>query len=238
MKTIRLWTAILAVVSMAASCGKNELVVTGLSDMGRCDGSVFVSDGGIRYVIRSTDTEEPVPAQDRLFLSFNIVGQNEQGYDIHVKTWATPLVKDWLKATSVTDDDALGHDPVRVSGGWQGGGYLNMEIGVTFLQGSETKHLINLVLNDATADTDTLRLTLRHNGGGESVTPDMLNADTEDTLWETYANGVSMVCFPTEGLLPAGVEEMPFKISSTWYVKDEQGAYSLQERSVIGLLRK
>lgn len=228
----------LAALLLSVACAKSHLIVSGVVAMGSSDGTTFITDEGVRCTVTSCETEKPLPASERLYVIFDIIQQTSQGYDIRVTRWTQPLVKDYLTASSVTDDKALGDAPVKILGGWTGGGYLNLDITLSLKMESETKHLINLVVEDPKADADTLRMTLRHHSSGESLTAAMLNADTEGVLTETYAYGQSYVCFPTRGLLPDGKEEMPFKITSTWITQDEQGGYVEEKVYSIGNLKK
>lgn len=220
---------------LAVACQKDYMMATSLQEMGSFDGKVFVSDRGIKFNIVSDESETPLKdAAERVFVKFDIMRPNSDGYDIVVRSWLIPLVKDWRKRSSLTQDDDFGNDPIRVNGGWIGGGYMNMEVVIYFLPESETRHLVNLVLEDTPPDPDTLRFTMMHNAYGEVPSPQSLKEEDPEVK---YSRGVSTVCFPTEGMIPADKEEMPFKISSTWYAVDDDGNYLLKEQSTVGMLR-
>ena len=146
---------------------------------------------------------------------------------------------DQIKKADITDEDAIGHDPIRITYGWTGGGYLNLNLDLSFKKESTTKHVVNLVLANPPVQEDTLRLAIRHNGASEALTTDILNQDTDGQWNKTYAFGSSLVCFPTEGLLPEGTDQIPFAITGEWYSQNaETREWTLKESRVTGLLKR
>ncbi|MBR6246816.1 MAG: hypothetical protein IKR15_05610 [Bacteroidales bacterium] len=229
----------IASVLLLAACAKSYPVATGLTATGSCDGTTFTSDEGLVFRIVEDKSTEPMGALERVYITYDVVSRIGNEYEIRLLSWTKPLVKGWIKKADITDEDAIGHDPIRITYGWTGGGYLNLNLDLSFKKESTTKHVVNLVLANPPVQEDTLRLAIRHNGASEALTTDILNQDTDGQWNKTYAFGSSLVCFPTEGLLPEGTDQIPFAITGEWYSQNaETREWTLKESRVTGLLKR
>lgn len=192
----RLITAILVILSVAA-CKKDDTILDHMEALGDIGSGVIYGDNGIRFHVAKQSCEDGYQSQDRVMFSCNVLRKlSEREYDIELLEWSRVLKKDILLSDDITDDAAIGHDPIAITNMWVSGIYLNMAILTTFIVGSETKHVINLVLENDT--DDTLRFSLRHNAGGESV------GASEDLDFDNTAFGKSYVSFPIQQFIPRG----------------------------------
>lgn len=229
----------LITILVLASCVKNYPIANGLTAIGSYDGTTFTSDEGIICKIVESTAAEPLQAMERVYIAYDVISHDGNMYSIRLLSWTKPLVKKWLRQEEITDEDAIGHDPIRTTGGWISGGYINIELSLSYRKESETKHVVNLVLANPPVQADSLRLSIRHNGNGESVTTDILNADKAEEWKDTYSFGTSLVCFPTEGILPDDMKELPFAITGDWYYQDaDTKEWSLKESKVTGVLKR
>ena len=225
----------IALALFIAACSKDYPIASGVKEMGSCKDGVFTSDEGISYKIVSDLSEEALGDQERVCVDFDILYPSDGGYAITVNSWWKPLVKPWLRRSALEGNEGLGEDPIRVYSGWISGGYFNLDIYVYIKKESETKHFVNLVLDDLADSPDTLRLNLTHNGYGEVPSLEELDAGDPDGK---YVRGTSTACFPVGDMLPDGADEMPFKISGTWYATTDEGNYILEDYSTEGILKR
>ncbi len=217
----KLFAIVLAVLSIAA-CKKDDTIMYQYTAFGDVSGNTIFTDNGVKFNITKVDGADGYNAHERIVFQCNVLKEiSKTEYNIELLAWTRVSKKDCIMSGEITDDDALGHDPIRLDNAWVAGNYLNMEIAVTFLRNSETKHIVNLVLDQDASDDETLCFVLRHNGNGESVGPG------SSLTFNDVALGRAYFSFPVTDLLPSGVSKN-IKISWEWHKTDEKGELSTE----------
>ena len=207
---------ILLSVVLIAECSKESgTLAYETTEIGSITGSIFKGDGGNTYDI--VEDAAGVKDMERAYVTFDVLSKTaDKRYDIAVKKYQKALVKDPIYLTQAPD--TLGNDAIYLYTAWLSGGYLNMRVVMNFKLNSTVSHWVNLVYDD-TAEMDTLRFHLTHNGHGEG---NILTA-TDTT---GYRNGAAMMSIPIVQLMPSSMNEIPIKVTSTWYERDTSGVYT------------
>lgn len=218
----RILTVVLAVLCLAA-CKKDDTLLNMLDSMGDVNSTTIYADNGVTFRVTKVICDGGFDAQERIAFSCNVLRKvADHEYEIELLGWNRVLRKDFLLSGNA-DPLVVGDDPVKISRAWSSGIYLNMEIETTLIKGSDTKHYINLVLDESSSTEDTLHFTLRHNGYGESVRPD------GDLGFDDVVFGRSYVSFPVQNLIPRG-GAMNVTVDWDWYVTQD-GGYTLQTKT-------
>jgi hypothetical protein len=232
MKRLTVAAAVAAMILCLVSCMRDDTLMYGAVSMGTVRNGQIVTDEGLTLVVAENPCEGDLRAERRVHVIYDVLRKKGPAlYEIGLLRIVNVLVKDAVNL-SESDPDELGDDPVSVSSAWEGGGYINLLVGLSVLKDSEVKHLVNLVLDDE-APTDTLRFTLRHNAFGEYMgSPTVSSKDL--SIVSTY------VSFPVFGLIPVGINEIPIKISWNWHDNAEDGSLIEETRtySAKGILRR
>ncbi|MBR1872996.1 MAG: hypothetical protein IJ795_07305 [Bacteroidales bacterium] len=226
----------IAALALLSGCSKNYPVITNARAFGTISGTSFILDGGQELSIVDNQAEEEYP-QGRVFMYYDIMTIKDNGQDIRVRSWSKALDKDAVKSSDYQDLSELGDAPIKVTSGLISRKYVNLEISLTAKKESGTKHVVNLVWDDTAADqADTLRLYLKHDSGGESVTAGMLNDGTDTS---EYVAATTFACFPMSSLpeVDNGVT-LPVKISFDWYEQDDSGKWTPVTQKIIGYIVK
>ena len=232
MKRLTAAAAVAAMILCLVSCMRDDTLMYGAVSMGVVKNGQILTDEGMTLIVADNPCEGDLKAERRVHVIYDILRKDGPAlYEIALLRIVNVLVKDSVNLTE-SDPDEIGDDPVAVSSAWQGGGYINLLVGLSILKDSEVKHLINLVLDD-TAPTDTLRFTLRHNAFGEYMGSQAVSSE-DLSIVSTY------VSFPVFGLIPVGLNEIPVKISWTWHSNAEDGSLVEETRlySTKGTLRR
>ena len=214
----RILPLLLALTALLSCVKEGYPLLSNTSDIGSLKGRVVTTDGGLELTVTEQNVDLPEGDQDRIFVRFDVLRKTgDRSCDIRLNGWTVPLNKAGLRKSDITDPAQVGDDPIYMESGWFSGGYLNMELVLPILRGSETKHLLNLVFDDANS-ADTLRFRIHHNGFGEVFLPPLPEAEAAK-----YDFGQAMFCVQMNGFLPADKDEMPVKITWPWYETDSQG---------------
>lgn len=202
-------SALIAIISLA-SCKKDDTICYNNLTMGNIVDGNIVSDQGNTFDITGAplDLSQETFKYGRVILLCDVLKKTaENRYDIRLTGIESVLAKEPLPTSVVTpDSEAAVNDPIFVRDIWYGGGYINMLIEFARKSGSQKKHLINLIHEDAATTEDGLKtytFSLHHNAFEE--TP-----DNETVLdFEMYGGYVS---FPVAGL----IQEDEAKITINW----------------------
>ncbi len=198
------------------SCSKEDSpIASGAVASGFVRSGAILTDEGISLRIEGTAdyaTGKELPEGERIIASFDVLGKDDDThFGILLRSFALPLCKDLVPYSDIAAADTLGHDPITVMDGWYSGGYMNLHLEFSFRGDSKDMHLVNLVYDDSLPVSDTLRMTLRHNGHGEGATCPDYNS------YNGYSYGAFYASFPVSGLIPAGKSTLPVKITSSWF---------------------
>ena len=217
---------ILTIAAMAA-CKKDDTICYNNITMDNIDGETIISDQGNTFDI----TESYYGNLDLSWFDYGRVMINcdvlrktgDYRYDIRLTNIVSVLTKSVVKASTITDpaSEVNVENAINIREMWYSGGYINMLIEFAVKQGSQTKHLINLVHHDVfTADEDSAKeniyaFTLRHNAFGE--------VPNEHDI---YTTSLGYVSFPIASLI---TEEKATLIIQWESHKFENGRYNFYE---------
>ncbi|SKC57993.1 NigD-like protein [Bacteroidales bacterium WCE2008] len=216
------------------ACSGDDTVYYNATAIGDVVAGRFVSDDGLVLNIKEKTCDEDFSGLDRAFISFDALRKTgDKEFDIRLNDVAKVLRKD-IVFRSEPGGEERGSDPIMLNLGWFSGEYLNADVVVSFLKGSETPHLINLEFDDVNSGTDTLRFTMKHNGYGEVFGGSIDDGEKKFVLGKTYAS------FPVRDLIPEGMDSIPVKISWDWYGTDSDGRLTdeIISHSEVGILRR
>ena len=185
----------------------------------------ILTDRGNILVVTESNTIREVEEGKRVLANYEILSDKNQAkniYEVKVNGFYNLLSKPLVNESFILDNedarrDSIGNDPFIQIRGDFGGDYINIDFEVYFQYGSTTRHLINLIYDDTNVESDTIRLTLRHNAYGE-------------TLAQSYnlISGWGRCSFKIADLLPEGITTMP--VILTWEQYEHHG-YGSKERS-------
>ena len=185
--------------------------------MGNIDGESIISDQGNIFDIKEAPFEINFNEYKygRVMLACDILTQTaENRYDIRLLAMSSVLTKDIVNSSSITDPESelAVEDPIIVKEMWYSGGYINMLVEFAYKSGSTTAHLINLVYEDDSKYT----FSLRHNAYGEVPNPS-----------STFSVQSGYVSFPLTKIIKE--DEAEIRIKWTSHKLLESGAFSLYE---------
>lgn len=194
-------TAIIpAIVLAAASCSKNaNTIIARIATIATASDGKLISDGGETFIINSGAGNRDL-SSGRFFVVCDLIS-NRGGntYDVNVLGLTSALVKDIRDGASALEQEILVSDPINVESIWMSGGYVNMETLLFCIVDSDTKHLLNLVLDTGRSNADTLFFDIRHNAHGE-------RPDNPSFSAREFAGGLAYACFPLSSL-PSPIEK-------------------------------
>ena len=191
--------------AIATSCQKDETLRYYNATMGNIVDGRFVSDQGNTFNIVEQTCEGRLDTLKRAFTICDILsstGTNE--YDVRLNYITSVLTKAPLLSSEIEDMSQMANDPALLSDLWISGGYINLYITVPIKIGSDTKHMINLILDETAKEDGTYTFTLRHDASGEIL------KEGQNTNMVLAAGYVS---FPVSHL----IKEDQAKISIKWY---------------------
>ena len=214
----KLFAVVLAVLCLAA-CKKDDTILYQYTAFGDVSGTNLIADNGVTFHITKLSGTDGYNAQERVLFVCNILKKvSDSEYNIELLDWNRVVRKAYVKSSEVTDDAALGNAPVYLTNAWISGEYLNLAVALTFVRDSETKHIVNLVLDEASSDDNTLCFTLRHNSNGESV------GGGSALTFDDVVIGRAYYSFPIKNLIPLGGSK-EIKISWEWHITDDKGNF-------------
>ena len=211
-----------AIVAIAAtSCKKDDTICYNNVTMGNIVDETIVSDQGNTFDIAETSYEINLSdyTYGRVILSCDVLKQTaENRYDIRLHGIESVLTKPAVKASTITDEELTVEDAIIVRDIWFGGGYVNMLIEFAHKSGSETKHYINLIHDDASTE-EGYSFILRHNAYGEVPKEG-----------DVYRSSTGYVSFPISQIIKEDQADVTF----TWKSHKLSGfVYDLYETEVI-----
>ena len=204
------------------SCKKDETLRYNNITMGNIDGECIVSDQGNTFEITEglTNLDMSKFEYGRVILACDVLKKTgENTYSIRLNDIASVLAKDPVNESEIKPEDDINvDDPLYIKNIWYGGGYINMLLEFAVKEGSDTKHLINLVYNGATDTEEGLKnytFTLRHNAFG-----DVASEETADQ----YRISGGYVSFPVAEMIEG--DEAAITLNWHSYAR-ENGWYSI-----------
>ena len=164
--------------AIATSCQKDDTLRYYNATMGNIVDGRFVSDQGNTFNIVEQTCEGRLDTLKRAFTICDILastGTNE--YDVRLNYITSVLTKSPLLSSAIEDISQMKDDPALLSDLWISGGYINLYITVPIKTGSDTKHLINLILDETAKEEGTYTFTLRHDASGEILKDGQSNSN-------------------------------------------------------------
>ncbi len=161
------------VVSFSA-CKKEESEARYLAYATVTDGSnnVLISDGDAQrlYVAENATGLADWTNGKRVIIDYTIIREDAsaslvKSYYVRLNSVYSILTKNPVKKSflsSTAREDSIGHDPINIRDYWFANDYLNVDFSI-YRNNPNTKHFINLVLDDSKSTTDDVYLELRHN---------------------------------------------------------------------------
>ena len=133
------------------------------------------TDNGNTLIVTKSFTGQKVEDDKRVYVNFEILSdkdKNKNVYEIQVNGFYNLLSKPLVSESFILQNeefrrDSIGNDPFSEISARFGGEYININFELYYKEGSDTKHMINLVYDDTHTNTDTLYLRLYHNAFGE-----------------------------------------------------------------------
>jgi len=193
------------------SCKKYESVIyenyTAFVNL-KSDGSL-VTDNGMVFKITNSKTSDVV--KKRAYITCDVF-KNTGGntYDIRLLE-AYEASIGTIKKSSQVQESEMGKDPVYVQAAMVSGGYVNIIAKYEYLEGSETIHNLNLVIDENyTVEGFSKSINLLHNGHGEAGPDSKYYASLQTTF--------VVLSFPEKGL--EMTEGMTINLGYTWYESD------------------
>lgn len=212
MKIIKVALIWLSVACVAlTSCKQDDTLRYNNITMGDIKNGTFISDQGNIFNVVEKTCEGNLEEMKRAFVACDVLRLKpgtENEYDIRLNAVANVLVKDAIKRNIADEDDeAAVSDPVYINAFWISGGYLNMQIIFEKKEGSDKKHLVNLVMEENEEDGKYV-FTLRHNAFGESFTYEPNDGDK-------IMLALAYVSFPLTDIIDMSSAEITFNWK--WY---------------------
>lgn len=204
------------------SCKKDETLRYGNVTMGNRVNGKFISDQGNTFNLVEINTKINFDKFRRGIMQCDVLRQaGEKEYDVRVTYLDTVLTKSPVMAdVAAQDPEKTVEDPIHIEQRWISGGYLNLYVVFEiqtdpFLK--DSKHMVNLVLDESESKEGEYVFTLRHNAFGETfkekdkenLVPDV-NTKADNSINWGFAG--SYVSFPIADL----IEEKEAKVTLKW----------------------
>ena len=206
-------SAVAILTFVTVSCHKDDTLYYNNLTMGNIVEGRFVSDQGNTFNIVEQICPGDLASQTRAMVLCDVLCSTDgadKEYDIRLTNFAPVLDKDAIPHSYTMEaGETSVQDPIHIAELWYSGGYLNIHIKFHAKQGSDLKHLINLVWSKD--EEGRYILNLRHNGFGEVY--------SKENASEMYiANGY--VSFP----IIKFIEENEAKLILNWKWYNSPGA--------------
>jgi len=135
----------------------------------------ILTDKGNTLVVTKSFTGQKIENDKRVLVNFEILSdkdKNKNVFEIKVNGFYSLLSKPMVSESHILQNegvrrDSIGNDPFVDIAARFSGDFLNIDFELFYEQGSNKKHMINLVYDDTRESTDTLYLRLYHNAYGE-----------------------------------------------------------------------
>ena len=203
------------------ACKKDDTLMYGNMTMGNIDGETIISDQGNTFDIVEgySDLDLSKFEYGRVMIMCDVLTKTaDKRYDIRLNGISSVLTKETEKASSITDSESEMNvdNPINIREIWYSGGYINMLVELARKNGSDTKHLINLIHDDSAVKEGEYTFILRHNAFGETPTEQNTN----------FVASYGYVSFPVTSV----IKEDSAKIIMKWKShKMINGGYSLTQ---------
>jgi len=213
----RLSNIIISILLLAisfASCTKDDTIMYSTIAIGDVISGVFVSDEGCILNVVDQTCDGRLDTMKRALILCDVLEKTtgkDNSFNIRLKDIHNVLTKDALCSDKISDDSAIGNDPIGLSRGWVSNGYLNILAQFTYYKDSQTKHFLNLVLDKENSTEENLVFHLRHNGFGETFDK------TPDEQLSRVTVGNAYVSFRISDLIPTGKDQIDFTVNWTWH---------------------
>lgn len=205
------------------SCKKDETLRYGNVTMGNRVNGKFISDQGNTFNLVEINAKINFDKFRRGIMQCDVLREvGEKEYDVRVTYLDTVLTKSPVLASiAAAEADKTVEDPIHIEQLWVAGGYINMyimfEIQVDPLL-KDSKHMVNLILDDSRKEEGKYSFTLRHNAFGETfkpkddeqVKPQPIPTRAESSINWGFAG--SYVSFPIADL----IKEKTAEITLNW----------------------
>ena len=205
----------------AVSCKKDTTLQYDNMTMGNVTEGRFVSDQGniFNVVEKDQSLKQDLLEMNRAYILCDVLNKTTGGldneYDIRLKAMVEVKTKDIILLGAEVGEENLVEDPIYIEQAWFSGGYLNLYVIFPIKEGSEIKHLVNLVQQE-TEEGYLFKLT--HNAYGEK-----LGTDT------TFGGGY--ISFPINSLISE--DSANVKLEWPWYKSSGQGLSQETETNII-----
>lgn len=160
-----------AVSALAAeSCQKDDTIAYNNMTMGNIvDGRIVSDQGNTFNVVEQLGNGNFLEAK-RIMILCDVLNETagaSNEYDIRLTDYANVLDKNAVALEDAQEGEITVQDPVLIDQLWFSGGYINMFIRTHVKDGSNTRHLVNLVYSKN--EKGEYILNFRHNAYGETL---------------------------------------------------------------------
>lgn len=219
--------AIFAILLAAAACSKNAgAILSRVYTIATAKDGKLITDEGDTYIINDGADGKDL-SSGRFYVGCDIIkDRGGNTYDVNLLTALSVLVKDIKHDGTPLDPEVLVNDPIEPENIWISGGYVNMELLLFVLKDSETRHLVNLVLDTGRSNADSLFFDVRHNAYGEF--PDSPAYEGN----EGFYIGVFYASFALDGLPAPMTKKTTVIFRYTWY--DDYEKFTRKNYSITG----
>ena len=176
---------LLALTLCITACNKNNADLITINERVNVRNGLLINDAGVRYNLSDSDMMSQIMSLDRIFIIGQIEPASSPSYDykLYLMQFIGVNVKDCIKSSEITDDDALGHDPLHLSTCWLDGGYINASLAFSYNTYMGYQGVANIVFDQTRSTSQDLYFVLRNNQNGktwanEDLTPSELEFGT------------------------------------------------------------
>ena len=204
-----------------ASCQKDDTLRYDNITLGNLVDGKFISDQGNTFNMVEINTPVDLKKFRRGIMICDVLREvGEKEYDVRVNYMDTVFTKSPIAASlAAEDDEKIVEDPIHIEQLWISGGYINMYIAFEIQINptlKDSKHMINLVLDDSNDTEGKYTFTLRHNSFGETfaetTSPDVPEVSTLSNNVLNWGFAGSYVSFPISEL----IKEETAEITLNW----------------------
>ena len=208
-RTVKTIICILAAAAALVSCKKEEALRYNNVTMGNVVDGTFTSDYGNIFTVVEKNCTADLEKMKRAITLCDVLSKvegTENVYNVRLNACQEVLTKNYVeKDTADADSEMSVEDPVNIQEMWISGGYLNLFINFEVNPNKNTKHLINLVLDEEASVEGSYTFLLRHNSFGDSF----IHGAQETVFGGTY------VSFPIADLIKENSAEITIRFE--WY---------------------
>ena len=226
-----------------ASCKKDDTLRYNNVSIGNLVDGRFISDQGNAFNMVEMNTTVDLTKFRRGLMRCDVlkeVGNKE--YDVRVNYMDSIFTKSPVLASIAnTEEEKQVEDPIHIEQLWISGGYINLYIMFEIQINpslKNSKHMINLVLDDSSQEAGKYTFTLRHNSFGETFAPqntDAVNAEISTHTDKTPSWGFAgcYVSFPISELISEQTAELTLNWKShiingnAWRADIEDKSYKI-----------